>query len=337
MKLDILDILRRDDLQQQEQTKADGAEKSEHLRAGNSGIMLPDGNIAGTCHRKAFLRLKGVDIEPDANRLIMFEFGRQNETIIIEKLKRVLGDTFTITGDDTNTIEWQLASGRTVSGRPDIIISSKNGEALLLLEMKMVSSLWTARDVVFGNSPKLGHVIQTTHYAGKKDCPAKVVYIQPVDFQTPMWSSTVDMFPKPGEKLSELVEYTEKEVSEGRGKGAVKKLTKIPKKVLPSRTVYDLKLDSDGYVSYRNETSKSGWTDTPVSMDAIEKFYEYVDQMEVGGLGPRPLSLKACGDFENYTQCQYCELSGLCDRFEQMPDRWFEEVERSVRNGTLKK
>ena len=169
--------------------------------------------------------------------------------------------------------------------------------------------------------------------------PGKLVYIQPVDYQTPMWGSTVDMFPKPGEPLCELVEYTEKEISEGRGKAAVKKKVMMPKKVLPSRTAYDLQFNKDGFVSYRNELSKGAWTDTPVSMEGIEAFYSMVDSMGWADapLGPRPISLKSCGDFENYTMCQYCELSAHCDRLEKQPKAWFAEIQQAVKDGMLKK
>ena len=335
MKLELAKMFHRDDLQQAEAKKKEEKTKAGQLRAGNSGIFLEDGNMAGACPRKAYLRLNGIDIEPSDDRFIMFEFGRENETIIIDKLKRQIGNTFDVTGDDVNSFSWKLPSGRTVSGRPDVVISSKNGTALATLELKMVASLWTARDVVFNNSPKLAHIIQASHAMIKLGCPAKLVYIQPVDFQTPMWANTVEQFPQPGEPFSELIEYTEKEVSGGRGQA--KKKVMMPKKVVPSRTVYDLEVDITGCIKYRREESKEAWTVTPVSQESIEAFYRFIDEMPSVGLGPRPLSLKACGDFENYTQCQYCELAGICDRLEKQDQAWLDECKQAVAGGLLKK
>lgn len=337
MKLDILDILKRDDMQQQEESKTQNKEKAGQLRAGNAGILMEDGNFAGSCPRRAFLRLKELDVEVDENRLVMFEFGRQNETIVIDKLRRQLGDSVVVTGDDVNKIAWTTDSGRTVSGRPDIIISDKTGKPLLVLEMKMIASLWTAKDVVFNNSPKLAHIIQAAHYGYTVGAPIKLVYIQPVDFQTPMWGNTVEQFPKPGEPLSELIEYTEKDVSQGRGKDAKKTRVMMPKKLLPSRTVYDVVVEEDGSVKYRKEGAKGGYSKTCVKMQDIESFYNAVEAMETGPLGPRPVALNADGGFGSYTPCDYCELKGLCDKYEKQPTVWLKEIAAAINNGTLKK
>ena len=329
MKLNILDILKRDDLQQQESTKVDNEKKAGQLRAGNSGLVLPDGNVTGACARKAFLRLQGVDLEAEENRLIMFEFGRKNEDIIIEKLKRQLGDTMVITGDDVNTISWKLTSGREVSGRPDVVLANKAGKPILLLEMKLISSMWTTRSVVFGNEPKMAHIIQATHYATKLGCPVKLVYVQAVDFQVPGWG--MDNLPAEGEVGSEHIEYTDKV-----DKKTNKKI-RVAKKLLPVRVVYDLEALPNGNVRYRKEDSKGFWTETPVNMDGIIKFYEVVDDMEnSGNLGPRPICLKACGDFENYTLCQYCSICSFCDRLEKQPDKWYAEVQEAASKGLIK-
>ena len=330
MKINILDILNRDDLQQQEQHKADNVGKEDMLRAGNCGLMLPDGNHTGACTRKSYLRLKGIDLEAEANRLVMFEFGRQNEAIIIDKLHRQLGDTMLITGDDVNTISWQLPSGRTVSGRPDVVIANKSKEPVLLLEMKLICSVWTARSVVFGNEPKMGHIIQAMHYAMKLGVPCKLVYVQAVDFSVPGWG--MNDLPTEGQVNSEFIEYSDKIDKKTQTK------IRSPKKLLPCRVVYDLELDATGCVRYRREESKLRWTVTPVTMEGITQFYEAVDDMATGktGLGARPISLKACGDFENYTLCQYCELNPICDRLEKQPDKWLEAVKEAVSAGLVK-
>jgi hypothetical protein len=324
VKFNILDLLHRDDLQQQVEHAEGNKEKEGQLRAGNAGIMLPDGNLAGSCPRLAYLRLKGIDLPADEDRAVMFEFGRQNEVILIDKLKRQFKDSLVITGDDVNSINWKLPSGRTVSGRPDIVIADKSGKPLVVLEAKMICSLWTGKSVRLENAPKLPHLIQAAHYASKLACPCKLVYIQSVDFQIP-WGGAIK-WPEQGSPEGACIEYKVRDQKVGKGPTAKTQRVACAQKLLPGRKVYDVEMH-EGSIRYRDEQSSSFWTVTPITQEGIEGYYEHIDRMEAkGDLGPRPLALKGCGDFESYVPCDYCDLKAACDKYEGKPVLWLAEA-----------
>jgi hypothetical protein len=280
-----------------------------------------------------FLRLNGVNLPSPPDRAVMFEFGRINEVILIDKLKRTLGDAFDITGDDVNTVEWTTVAGRKVTGRPDIVIRKKDGTPVLMMEAKLASSLGTVRDCRFGNKPKLAHVCQAVHYGWLLDVPIKLVYIQNVDFATQMWPSNVKEYPKPGEPGSEQIDYTEKEIG-AKGK---KEIVQMPKKIKPGRTVYDIEIaPEDGTVRYRLEGSKGAWKNTEVTIDEIVEFYEHVDTMRMDeALGPRPLAIDVNGDFLQWSNCNYCSIKPYCDNYETRTERWFNEVKAANERGEL--
>jgi hypothetical protein len=332
LKINLKELLERDDKASNLEHAEQSAEKLGVLRAGNSGIMMEDGNFAGSCPRTTYLRLKGVDIPAPADRAVMFEFGRINETILIDKLKRTMGSTFVITGDDVNTVEWQTSSGRKVSGRPDIVVAQKDGKPLLVVEAKMCGSLSTVRDCRFGNKPKLAHICQAAHYGWRLDAPIKLVYIQSVDYATQMWPSNVKEYPKPGQAGSEQIDYTEKEIG-AKGK---KEIVMMPKRIKPGRTVYDVVIEEDGMVRYRLEGGKGAWSSTAVSIDAIVAFYEHVDAIEsTQVLGPRPLSIDVKGDFLQWDNCSYCSCKPFCDSFETKLEVWFKNIKDANDRGEL--
>jgi hypothetical protein len=194
--------------------------------------------------------------------------------------------------------------------------------------MKLVSSLWTAVSVMFGSEPKLAHIIQAAHYGLKLGVPIKLVYISAVDWQVP-WK--IKELPEEGELLSEYIEYSDKKNTK------LNKMERAPKKILPFRATYDLEVGEDGFVRYRKEESKNKWTTTPVTLSFIENFYSMVDTMDKEGLGPRPITLKSCGDFATYNICDYCQVKPFCDRLEAHPAKWLEEVRKANDAGQLKK
>jgi hypothetical protein len=332
MKINLKDLLERDDKASNLEHATESKKKLGDLRVGNSGIMMPDGNFAGSCQRRTFLRLKGVDIPAPADRAVMFEFGRINEVILIDKLKRALGATFTITGDDVNTVSWETRSGRAVTGRPDIVLAKSDGTPLLVIEAKMCGSLGTVRDCRFGNSPKLAHICQAAHYGWKLDVPIKLIYIQCVDYATQMWPSNVKEYPKPGQPGSEQIDYTEKEIG-AKGK---KEIVMMPKKIKPGRTVYDVVIEENGEVRYRLENGKGACTSTCVTIDGIVEFYEHVDSIEsTQVLGPRPLSVDVKGNFLQWDNCNYCSCKPFCDEFETKIDIWFNKIKEANDKGEL--
>src|SRR5262245_49182448 len=97
--------------------------KRGNLRAGNTGIMSPEGQIAGGCHRVSHLRQLGIEIDsPDAGSLLMFELGYANEDRIYSDLQKTLQSGELIRREDEIPINWTTSNGTAVSGRPDLVI-----------------------------------------------------------------------------------------------------------------------------------------------------------------------------------------------------------------------
>ena len=94
-----------------------------NLRAGTSGIISPDGDVAGSCIRKAHVRQLGLELENiTEDKLIMFDLGFANEDVIYNKLKSILPEGHTILREEEIPIEWTTTNGTKVTGRPDIVI-----------------------------------------------------------------------------------------------------------------------------------------------------------------------------------------------------------------------
>lgn len=333
MKFSLMELLERSDKAKQLDHIEKEKDKKGILRAGNSGVRLEDGNYAGSCHRKAFLRMKGIDIPAKPDRAVMFAFGLVNEEILIRDLKSSLGESFDVTGDDFNTISWKTSSGQEVTGRPDIVIRKKDGTPVAVIEAKLASSLNTVRECRFANKPKLAHICQLAHYGWQLDVPMKLIYVQNVDFATKLWEGELKEYPKPGEPGSEQIEYTEKEF------GSKAKNTKykamIAKKVMPGRTVYDVVIEEDGRVRYRKEGSKGRWEDTCVHIDGIVSFYESFPNIGTAGLGPRPLDLDVNGNFLQWKNCDYCGIKDFCDRYETKVETWLKKIEEANDKGEI--
>ena len=278
-----------------------------NLRAGDSGVMSRGGDITGGCHRRAYVRtFLGLETEvPEPNNLLMFELGKANEVIWIDKLKRSWPGL--IKQEEEIPIKWVTSNGVNVTGRPDIVLCKADGTPMLGIEHKAICSLWTARDATFDNSPKTKHLIQAAHYAWKLDIPYRLVYTQYTNFATPDWAGK--MFPPD----HPLVETNEK------GK---------PKHVHPHITVYEVGFTASGGIQYRPEGSNE-WTNTPWSTADIERYYEYVAALrDRKVLGPRPVGVKANGKEAGYSDCSYCPLVDICDKHENKWEAWHEAVKK---------
>lgn len=289
------------------------AEKLGNLRAGDSGAMTKEGDIIGGCHRRAYIRsFLGLEAEvPDNNSLLMFEIGKANELVWMDKLRRSWPGT--IKQEEEIPIQWTTKNGVKVTGRPDIVLCNADGKPMLGIEHKAVCSLWTARDVTFEQSPKLKHLMQAAHYAWKLAVPYRLVYTQYVNYAVPgEWAAK--MFP-PGHPYVEL-----------NDKGA-------PKHVKPHVTIYEVGFNSAGMIQYKPEGEQS-WFTTKWSTGDIERYYEFVAAMkERKALGPRPMTVKASGKKASYSDCSYCPLIEVCDRHENSWEKWHEEVAKATRPG----
>lgn len=328
--------------------KSEEASKLGNLRVGSSGIMSDTGDIAASCHRKALLRSKGIEVDPpDEKKLIMFELGYASEDITTGLLEKALQPGQVILRETEIPIEWQTSNGTRVTGRPDVVLCDQKPwtefdfetilsvavpDSLLLrnipklgIELKSVHSVWTVREVIFNKTPKLANIVQAAHYMWKLGIPYKLVYKSYSQLGQGMsWSPKMAaMFPTEGSPGSEYMKYNEKGV---------------PLQVDQFEVVYDLDIDQHGRVRYRLEEDSSGkWEYSLVTTHDIERYFQYLSTMdEKKDLGPRPMTLDAVGGKESYDMCgaKYCPLSGICDKHEKSYDVWLSTVRAFIPPAT---
>lgn len=332
------------------------------LRAGSSGTLSAEtGEIAGGCHRKSHIRSLGMEVEtPTEDKLIMFELGYANEDVIFDQLVQVLPEGQILLREEEIPIEWSTTNGTRVTGRPDGVIcevgyvviqegielkvtnkpwdilpytgtppsTEVRHKPLMGIELKSVHSLWTARDVLFGQKPKMDHLVQACHYMWKLGTNYKLVYKSYSQLGQGMAGNEwiIKQFPAPGEPGSEYVEYSYKTSRKtGQQVATIKHIKQF-------EIVYDLRLDENGRLEFCPEGSNDYYK-TVVTVGDIERYYEYVSQMATSkDLGPRPSTIQLDGSKANYSNCNYCPLQAVCDSSEALGyEKWLEEVKKELR------
>lgn len=297
------------------------------LRAGNTGVVLSDGSVVGKCARQTYLRLVGIDADvDDASRELMFAAGRTNEDSWKDLFIRAgIPESF-IRCEDEVPIHWTTKSGRSVTGRPDLVIGEWTGvtdkatwRPIKGIELKLVSSVWTGRDVALKGQPKSMHLMQAAHYSWKLGVPFELWYTARADFAIGSgWEQK--NFPNMGMPGSEFIEYNEK--------GGKKKLK-------PFIVGYELAWNEKDELQYRRiGPYTSPWTLTFISKKGIEDYFELVDDLaardmkNVSALPPRPLNLNPTGDKEGYSICSYCPMEKVCDSTEKFGlKKWVQAAE----------
>lgn len=296
------------------------------LRAGNSGIVSIDGEVAASCHRIAHLRQLGIEVDPpDDSTLVMFQLGMANELVIYDDLCRTSGPDEVILREEEIPIEWMTSNGTRVTGRPDMVICHQIQDLggpdcapkpQLGIEIKSVASVWTSRSVMFDGEPKLAHLAQAGHYMWKLNVPFRLIYKQYAIQEIPNWWSdeksgssgkkkgwSQKLFPRPGAFGSGYIDYE---------KGRIR----------PFEVVYALRFTPSGALEYcREDAQDDEWTTTIVSTADIERFYNLVAEMSVvRSLGPRPLTLSPNGKSKRFSNCAYCPLNIICDAAERVAE-----------------
>lgn len=333
--------------------KAKEAEKIGNLRAGSSGIVSEAGEIAGACHRKSHLRQLGMEIDPPTeDKLIMFDLGYASEDIIHKKIMTSLPEGHVVLREEEIPIEWTTSNDTKVTGRPDMVICLRgaiSGDAdnpwdtllvngptpILGIELKSTHSVWVARDVVFGRTPKMSNLIQAAHYMWKLDIPYKLIYTNYSQLGQGMAGNEwiIKQFPAYGEPGSEFIEYSSR-VSRKTGKEV-----HTIKHIKQFEVIYDLRFDSKGRLEYKlEEEADSEWTRTLITHQSIEKYFEQVSQMASNkDLGPRPSTINPMGKPAGYTDCDYCPLQDTCDSYEEKGySEWLKAVYEAVNPGEKK-
>jgi len=350
MTLKLGEILYEDDLRREEEHKEREREKLGYMRAGNSGVKLSDGNIAGECPRLVLIRRMGLEKEPiTRDRHVMFEGGYIHQAAIAEKFRK-MGLTVMEEGTSGEVRTSWLCDGVPVTGSIDIGVGK--GKLEYVTDCKQVSSLWTARDILIEGHPKFVHLCQLGHYMMETGLPGKLIYASYVDFAVNDWAWK--LLPLQGEnEYSQYLQYrprTDKVVvpeshaervratgykiscspyksGPRKGMNKLEANIHIPKKILPFREIYDVSYESD-QITYKRECDEK-WQYAPITSEGIRLFYSYVLQLErERDLGKRPLTLNSQGKPENYNKCDYCPLQEICDECENNYDRWLNEVRK---------
>lgn len=312
-----LDLVKQGIQHIQDEHAASEVTKRGILRAGNTGLLLPDGSVVGKCARQTYLRLDGIEAgEDDASREFMFAAGRTNEDSWVDLFLRAGIPQDGIRREEEIPISWKTRSGRTVSGRPDIVLGeTRQGTFVPIkgIELKLVSSLWTARDVAIKQEPKAMHLMQAAHYSWKLgDLPFELWYTSRADFAINGWAQK--NFPKQDQPGARYCQYNDK------GE---------PLKTISFIVGYELDWNK-GVLEYRSLTTPGGkWTTTIVTKKAIEEYFELIDSMTQSDiLPPRPVNLSASGEKGGYSICSYCPLQQVCDKKEsQGKAAWVKAVQ----------
>lgn len=312
-----------------EKSRQEEARKKGVLRGGSVGLAeMTDAGIevSGTCPRQAMLRFIGVDVkemEDNTSRDLMFAAGRTNE----DSWQEVLQESWPgkILREEEVPVLWNTEKGTPISGRPDMVLADSEGKEFVRgLELKLVSSLWTARTVIKGE-PKTNHLIQTAHYMWRLseqagyEVPFELWYTSRVDWHVMGWAQK--HFPKHGTLNSELCEYSCNKDGEYE-----------IKKVLPFAKGFEVRFSQDGQLQFREVGTTKKWLDTIISKSRIKMYYEHVEELaQSKSLGPRPVNLDYTGQKENWKQCGFCPLAKICDEYE---DKGFEVWLSQITKGT---
>ena len=298
------------------------------LRAGNTGVVLADGTVVGKCARLTYLRAIGIDAgDDDASRELMFGAGTSNEDRWYDMLVRGGISPDRIRRETEIPIIWKTSSGRLVTGRPDLVLVSPGAreqdgtEGVVperLIELKLVSSLWTGRDVLVRGEPKTMHLMQAAHYSWQLGCPGELWYTNRTDFHIPYGKE----WPASGQPGSEYFQYDK------YGKCM---------KLLPFVVGYSLDWRGGDLYYQRlpsGQLPAGPWVKSVVTKQGIVDYYELVDGMLAPGtndLPPRPTNLKPDGSGEGYDPCSYCPLQSVCDKREGAGKAaWVEEARRML-------
>lgn len=325
-----------------------GAEagKLGRYRVGNTGAIIHGNQPVGSCPRIAHLRSLGIQTEraPGESRELMFEAGRTNEDAWLRVLKAGAPIGVTFKCEEEIPVDYELEGVGRITGRPDIV-ALENGVPQKGIELKLASSLWTARDVGFELKPKLVHLLQAGHYAKKLDIPFELWYASRVDW--PVMGFAVGLFPKFSPDLDDRVDYgyykklppafnprtgrteakTVAVTPEEYARTPEAERTREIKKLYPFTQGYELKWNERGQLEWRVlppvglPTSKAvamvgAWHLSPVTWDGIESFYQAAADPAKLLTTKRPIILKADGAPGSYSPCDYCALRTTCEKFD---------------------
>ncbi len=326
MTISIKELLRRGNQKIKEKQDAEERNKVGNLRGGSSGILFENGSHAGHCMAQAYLRSIGLQTEPDkGTRELMFEAGRTNEDSWYEVLQ-ASGYPDPILREDEIPVSWMTKNNTKVTGRPDIVLCDSAGLPLRGIELKLVSSIWTARTVKINKAPKLAHLIQAGFYMWQLGIPFELWYTSRTDFECSS-DFNLQSYPAYGTVGSEGFIYrfylivADPETGKFKRRSINEKqfnLTKdtsdceaVPGKYLPFTQGFEIFFDTSGRLWYHDISNPDSEAKLSiVTKNNIENYYESLSVLKT--VPKEPLTLKADGRKENFKLSEYCKLGELC-------------------------
>jgi len=259
------------------------------MRGGNTGALIK-GKFYGKCARLSWLRSVGLELPIEPETYEMFDAGYGNEDIVARLLE---ASGVGILQEEQCPIEWELPNGTKVQGRPDIVIPTEESDAAYShgIELKLVSSIWTAKSVHYDLRPKSDHLLQAGHYAYQLGVPYTLTYISRCYWHlstAPGWLR--DKFR--GDVYN--VKYRE----DGE-----------PLRIEPFRRHYDLEWRDD-VLWYTTEGIE--WRQTRLTWDAIVKYYTVASELGEAAELPAPPCGVSIDGSKSFKACDYCDLADVC-------------------------
>ena len=307
MGVNILELLQQGTRKHLENGQVRESESLGTLRGGSCGWMNEEEDgCVGTCPRRAWARMQGFILENLEAKVPMFQAGHHSEDGIVELLS--LSWKGLIKREEEIPIRWKTTNGVEVTGRPDIVlgIQQLSGfEPEHGVEAKLVSSLWTALEVL--QEPKTAHILQASHYSHILQIPWSLLYVSRTN-----WALLSDFAlrkaPREGEQGSDAVEYVNrKKKIKDKKTGEEKEISfREGKVILPFYREYQITFNSHGEVEVDVNGEKMP---SFISWDGIERFYNFVARMNsTGNVGPAPTAVNFLGEEKGYSECKYCSL-----------------------------
>jgi len=341
MQIDVKGLLLEGALLEKAEKDSKEAEKVGVLRGGNSGSLVQTDEglrSIGGCARKALLRMLGTEVPDDedyGSKSLMFALGLANEDSWATWLERSWtgqGKGMLLREEDVPTY-WATRNGTPVTGRPDIVLAGADGTPQHGLELKQISSMWTARDVL-QDKPKTAHVCQAAHYSMVLGVPFTLAYTSRVNFHVmgnqDQFSWVQRHFPRYGERHSDKCDYKLDDGKEATPEKVYKNGNVKPGRpaqppsqqifrVLPFVHTFTLSWEDeeDGtkrlWIAPSDLNFEEAARKTLVTDEGIEEYYETAaNAVETDVLPPEPAALDVFGNEAKWRDCQYCPLQAVC-------------------------
>lgn len=347
MTVNILDIYRKG----QAKIASDYTENEKHksgcLRAGQTGMMDEEGNIANQCAAQAWLRSRGVEYSPpDEKTVIMFDGGNANEDAWMKVLVKGW-DGKILCEEETPTV-WETSNGTRVTGRPDILLCDKEGNGVKGIELKQCMSLWSVTNMLFKKVPKTAHLLQAAHYSWQLGVPFELWYTGRSNFAVMEWQKwQLPKYQQPGSEHLEYGYYRKGDINPRTKKHKKHRISKEEYEMAKGRsgvTVYADPLKTrpfiqgfhmelrEGQLYYKDAMVEDAeWIRTEVSIDRIKRFYTFVSEMDK--VPSEPLNISPTGEKESFKLRDYCSLGPLCCAYNKGKDinKWEEQVKLFVK------